>query len=145
MVHRCSICGADWFGHHQCDPVQRSAWEATKPIDIRSIRQAERNELAILRDQLAVWVSAAERLLTEKEAAEAKLAALVKAAEPFACDQGCDAVHHPAKDRHDQRDNCPVVARLRSALAAAKSKPHSADPSSAAPPVGNPATPPSGR
>lgn len=52
--------------------------------------------------------------------AKAKLAALVEAAEPFACDQGCDAVHHPVKDRHDQRDNCPVVARLRAAVAAAR-------------------------
>lgn len=51
---------------------------------------------------------------------KAKLAALVEAAEPFACDQGCDAVHHPVKDRHDQRENCPVVNRLRAAIAAAR-------------------------
>jgi hypothetical protein len=56
----------------------------------------------------------------QRDAARAKLAALVEAAEPFACDQGCDAVHHPVADRHDQRDNCPVVARLRAAIAAAR-------------------------
>ncbi len=55
--------------------------------------------------------------------AEAKLAALVKASQPFANDQGCDAVHHGLADRHDQRDTCPVVARLREALAAAKVQP----------------------
>lgn len=53
----------------------------------------------------------------------AKLAALVKASQPFANDQGCDAVHHGLADRHDQRDTCPVVARLREALAAAKVQP----------------------
>ena len=56
----------------------------------------------------------------ERDTLKAKLAALAKAADPFACDQGCDAVHHPVKDRHDQRDNCPVVARLRVAIAAAR-------------------------
>lgn len=43
---------------------------------------------------------------------------LADAARPFTSDQACDAVHHPIKDRHDQRDECPIVMRLRKALAA---------------------------
>ena len=65
----------------------------------------------------------AEILRLERDALKAKLAALVKASQPFANDQGCDGVHHGYTDRHDQRETCPVVARLRDALAAAKVQP----------------------
>lgn len=58
--------------------------------------------------------------VAERDDAKAKLAALVEASRPFANDQGCDAVHHAVADRHDHREGCPVVARLRAAITAAR-------------------------
>lgn len=68
-------------------------------------------------------IEALDEAEAERDALKAKLAALVKASQPFANDQGCDGVHHGYTDRHDQRETCPVVARLRDALAAAKVQP----------------------
>ena len=101
-------------------PVDLDAMEAAvlsagkKPSDFISQRI---RVLTAERD--ALWVDHRD-VVDERDALKAKLVALVKAADPFACDQGCDAVHHPFKDRHDQRESCPVVARLRAAIAAAR-------------------------
>ena len=75
------------------------------------------------RDKWALILDTQWQVSKERDALKAKLAALVKASQPFANDQGCDGVHHGYTDRHDQRETCPVVARLRDALAAAKVQP----------------------
>lgn len=75
------------------------------------------------RDKWALILDTQWQVSKERDALKAKLAALVKASQPFANDQGCDGVHHDYTDRHDQRETCPVVARLRDALAAAKVQP----------------------
>lgn len=95
---------------------------AAQCFDARQAWSQERTEVNALKAKLAAAESAHSELFLSGQVAElrGRLAALVKAADPFACDQGCDAVHHPVKDRHDQRDNCPVVARLRAAIAAAR-------------------------
>lgn len=93
------------------------------------LEHVRREHAAVVAERDALKATLAKRAESERAWCElatargAKLAALVKASQPFANDQGCDAVHHGLADRHDQRDTCPVVARLREALAAAKVQP----------------------
>jgi predicted kinase len=93
------------------------------------LEHVRREHAAVVAERDALKATLAKHAESERAWCElatargAELAALVKASQPFANDQGCDAVHHGLADRHDQRDTCPVVARLREALAAAKVQP----------------------
>lgn len=158
--HNCSICGARWIGTHTCDPTpQPTVRNVTLPPMSKLVIGSVQAENAQLRAALA----ASEAKLAEQDAnraghpgmccgqcidsirqAEAKLAALIDTAE-----QCRDMMKFKRADKlgkfQQGSANGRAWAMLNAAIARAKPTPHSADPSSAAPPVGNPATPPSGR
>jgi len=126
FIHRCAECGESWVKTHECQPPKpeqpligeiwrREAEEAAEKQ--RQRFAALEAEIATLRE-IARTTQGDQR--AENERLRAALAKLVICSQPFTGDSGCDAVGHAVADRHDARDTCPVVLRLRAAIAEAR-------------------------